>query len=575
MNIFKIAAFIVTFSAMRLSADLIDDLEDGDFRNELGFNWAYFTTACDSEIIITNAVADEEGRYTLIPVSGIGFDEGYAAQMSWHLDRIRAAECISQSTAGIVISLCFDSDDGVHWFNATELSFYARADSTHPMRVEFIVSASRSYARFYKDIGLTTEWERYTVQFSDLVQYESEEQATFDAYRIKKIAFNIVKDIEEIPETGSIYIDDVEVNDTIIAEFTDVFNLKAEKPGRSDTIEGSWWSNFEGDHTDDLNRPEISQFKTKWYLFDDSEKAGKENTVFTDGFKVNPEDSEKELHINVGGKEGYDSTQGIKVSFKLGTPIHNNETVTQPFAGIGCMLSNSEEFKAGIDSSLKTTDASNATGLYFDYKTVASNDKFRYFLFELYDSDSLPEGLSFHMQIPATNGMWKGVSIPFDDLFLVDINSALWDSLSGDQRGRDMKRLDRMQFKFQNIKETEIDVWFDNFKFVGDICGPYGCEEHVISSINRKHTSPATLLMSRNGLKVTLNNLPGGIHNGNVELIGINGTVIDREKINARSGYSLLMKTDGLADGVYILRVNTRYGNGKKYSFTDRLSVYN
>ena len=223
MRILNVAVLIMTFSVIRLSAGLIDDLEDGDYRNLLGFTWSYFAIACDSEITITNATPDEQGRYTLIPIPGIGFDEGYAAQMSWKFDRAAADECNSQSTAGIVLSLCFDSDDGVHWFNATEISFYAMADSPHPIRVEFVLTASRAVARFYKDIGITTEWERYTVQFSDLVQYESEELSPFDAYRVWKIGFNIVKDIEEIPESGSIYIDDVEVNDTIIPKFLDVY----------------------------------------------------------------------------------------------------------------------------------------------------------------------------------------------------------------------------------------------------------------------------------------------------------------------------------------------------------------
>lgn len=572
MNIFKITVFLIMFSAKFLSAGMIDDLEDGDFKNELGFNWSYFTTSCDSEITITNAVADEEGRLSLIPVAGIGYDEGYAARMSWNIDRSKPVECTSDRMAGIVLSLCFDSDDGVHWYNATEVSFYARADSTIPVRVECIVSASRGYARFYYDIGVTATWKRYTVQFADFVQYESEEQTTFDAYLIKKMLFNVLADLEGIPDSGSIYIDDVEVNDTIIMKFGSTFNPVVTDPGKSDSIEGTLLSNFEGGRLDDLHRPEISRFETEWYLFDDSETAGKENTVFTDGISVNPENSEKELHIDVGAKNGYDSTQGIKVSFKLGTPIRKDDKVVQPFAGVGCRLSNFDAYKAGIDSLLKTTDASNVKGLYFDYRTVATNTKFNHFLFELYDTDSLPEGISFHMEIPATNGEWQGIVIPFDDLFIADGLSEIWESLSPEQRQRDMDKLDRIRFKFQNVKETEIDVWFDNFKFVGELCGPYGCGEKVVSSLHRKHTA-ISFMMGRNELLVGLQSLPGGTHSGDIELVGINGVVIAKEKIHTRSNYSLILKTGALSAGVYILRLKTRYGNGKHFAFTERFSL--
>ncbi|MBN1577776.1 MAG: CIA30 family protein [Chitinispirillaceae bacterium] len=568
MNVLRIAALITAFSAMRLSADMIDDFEDGDYQNETGFSWFYTMVPCDDEVIINNAMPDEYGMLGMLPVAGIGYDEGYAAELSWKFGS-KPADCTYERLVSLAGSLWFDSQGGgVGWYKATEISFYAKASTTLTTRVQFILSGA-PIALFHKDIAVTPEWTRCTVPFSELVLDESSEPVEFQSDAIRKIQFIIMEYSAGTPDSGTLLIDDVEVNDTVIPSYINILTVEPSDPGKSSELQGTLLADFEGDGQGD-SRPEISKFKTPWYLFDDSDKAGAGNSVFTGGVQLNPEDSTAMIQINVGGKEGFDSTQGLKVSFKLGNPIRDGEEITQPFVGIGCMLSNSDEYLSGADTSLKTADLSEATGIYFDYKTVATNDKFRHFEFELYDTDSLPEGNSFHKEIPATGGVWRGVIIPFADLDPpVD-----FDSLTADQRSLDRKKIDRIQFRFQNIKGTGIDVYLDNIKFAGNVCAPYGCDENVVSPVNYKHTS-VTFQMCTNGLKVTLKSLPGGTHNGYVELIGINGVVIAREKIHTSDSYSLLIKTDRLSAGVYIIRVNTRYGEGKIYSFTDRISVLN
>lgn len=571
MNVVKIAAFSLLFSAVGLLADMIDDFEDGDHQNEIGLSWFYAKVSCDDEVIIKDAIPDAYGLLGMLPVAGIGYDEGYAAELAWKFGS-RPDGCTDERWVSLVSSLCFDSRDGAEWYNATEISFWAKASTTVTARVQFIVTAvEEPYSLFHTDIEVTPEWNRYTVPFSELDIDTSSEPIEFNAVFLMKVQFMIMESFAGTPDSGALIIDDVEVDDTIIPSLVTILNVEPSEPGKSSELQGTLLADFEGDGQGD-NGPEITRFKTPWYLFDDSGEAGAKNSVFTGGIQINPEDSMKMLQINVGGREGFDSTQGLKISFKLGNPIRDGEEITQPFAGIGCMLSNSDRYFSGADTSLKTTDILEATGIYFDYRTVATNDKFKHFDFELYDTDSLPEGnVSFHKEIPTTGGVWRGVIIPFADLDRPDN----FDSLTADQRSLDRKKIDKIQFRFQNIKETEIDVYFDNITFVGDVCGPYGCEEGVVSPVHYERHPPVTYLVSANGVMVTLNTLPVGSRDGVVELIGINGEVAARERIPAPDSRSLFIATGRLSAGVYILRVNTRYGNGKTFSYISSISLCN
>ena len=566
MNVFKIVISMMLFSATGVFADMVDDFEDGDYRNYLGFNWFYTMIPCDSEVIINNITLVDLGGFGMLPVAGIGYDEGYAAELSWNFGS-KPDNCSHGRLVSLTNSLCFDSQGyGVGWYNATRISFYAKASTTLTVRVQLII-AGEPMANFYKDIEVTPEWARYTVPFSELVIDETSEPVEFQAAVIRKLQFIVMEDFSATPESGVVIIDDVEVDDNVNSSFIDVSAVETSKPGKSSEHQGILLADFEGNDLSG-NGPEISRFETPWYLFDDSEKAGAGNSVFTDGITVSPEDSAALIQINIGDKDGFDSSQGLKVSFKLGNPIRDEETITQPFVGIGCMLSNSGHYFAGADTSLQTADLSEATGIYFDYRTVSDNPKFRHFTFELYDMDSLPEGNSYHKEIPATGGEWWGVVIPFANLD----QPKDFDSLTGDQRSMDWDKIDRIQFVFQNVKETEYDVYFDNVKFIGKACGPYGCEQSVLTPFLNRHSS-FEYIVSRNSVKILLNSLPGGTHEGYAELIGLNGEVVSRERLNSTGNASLLMKTGNLSAGVYILRVNTLYESGKIFSFTGRVSV--
>ena len=568
MNLFKITVFTLFCSAVGLSAGMIDDFEDGDYQNETGFSWSYTMVPCDSEVTLNYSRRDEYGMLQMLPVAGIGYDEGYAAELTWKFGG-KPAGCSEERLVSLLCSVWFDSQGGgVDWYRATEISFYAKASTTLTTRVQLILSGE-PLANFYKDIEITPEWNSYTVPFSDLVQDDSSEPVEFQSANIRKLQFVVMDSSAGTPDIGTLIIDDLEVNDTVVPYLIEVLKVEPSEPGKSAELRGTLLTDFEGDGQGE-NKPEMTKFKTPWYLFDDSEKAGAVNSVFTDGVRTGQEDATAKIQINVGSRDGLDSTQGLKVSFKLGNPMRSGEEITQPFLGIGCMLSNAVAYHSGADSALKTADFSEAAGIYFDYKTVATNKKFRHFDFELYDTDSLPEGNSYHKEIPATGGVWRGAAVPFADLD----RPKDFDSLTAAQRSLDWKKIERLQFRFQNIKETAVDVCFDNIKFIGNACGPYGCVGTVTSPAMRKHSS-VTFQKGGDGVKVMLSALPAGIHEGFVDLIGINGAVVARELIHARDSHALFLKTGRLSAGVYILRVSTGYGKGETFSYSSRITFLN
>ncbi len=568
MNIFKVTVIATIFLAMDSSAGMIDDFEDGDYQNEAGFSWFYTIVHCENEVTIKNAVQDEYGMWGMLPVAGIGHDEGYAGELTWKFGG-KPSGCTHERLVSLVASLWFDSQGGgIEWYKATEISFYAKATATITVRVQFVLSGE-PMTLFNKEIEIAREWTRYTVPFSELVLDESSVPAEFRSYSVRKIQFAVLESFPGTPDSGTLIIDDLEVNDTVISYFTQVLAVESSEPGKSGELHGTLLADFE-EEGQGGDGPEISKFKTSWYLIDDWGMAGARNSIFTDGIQTDPGDSARTLHLDSGNTDGFDGTRGMKVSFKLGNPIRNGGEVTQPFIGIGCMLSNSDRYSSGADTTLKTADLSEATGLYFDYKTVCTSEKFRHFDFEFYDTDNLPEGNSFHKEIPATRGVWRSAVVPFADLD----RPRNFDSLTAEQRSLDMRKADRILFRFRNVKTTEIDAFFDNVTFVGNACAPSGCGEHVVSSIDRKSAS-IRFLKSARGLKITLDALPGGTHDGAVELIGISGVTVAKKRIRAHGSHSIFIPTGEISTGVYILRVITRYGNGEKHAFSRRISVCN
>jgi hypothetical protein len=568
MRFLKITPLIIAFSAMSICADMIDDFEDGNNQNETGYFWRYLINDCDSGVFINNVVSGPDGRMYMMPTAGMGYDEGFTAELSWKFDSKNGDDCINRFVS-LITMFCSDYVKGMQWPNATAISFYAKATSTLTVRVQILTIGHSGGGTFFKDIVVNSQWNRYVVKFSELEKADQAYDGEFLNTAIYDMQFDVMEEFVGTPKSGSLYIDDIEINDTIISEENNWFVYD---PGLFATIRGTILADFEREIIDAIHRPDLSKFKTMWYVFDDSKIAGTKNSIFTSGIMTNNDDSTGLLHIDAGNSDGYDNSQGLKVAYKLGSSIRINDTVVKPYVGIGCMLSNSDRYITGIDTFLSTADISDGLGMYFDFKVESNNPKLKFFEVAFFDTDSLPDGISFSVQLPVTNGVWRSASFSFDDISLSEIPEK-FDALSAAQRSLDLKKIDKLEMRFQNVKGTEATVYLDNFRFFGNVIPPDIYNTMVVPRI-RDNRTLVTTKMVENGLIVRLRSPYNGIQAGTIELLKIDGMVMAREKVHTSAASSLLIKTDNLANGVYVLRVNTRNGNDKIYSFIDKVTVF-
>lgn len=571
MRLFNTALLIPVLSTMSLCAAIIDDFEDGDNQNEIGFFWSCFAGGCDGDVVITNVSSvGQSGHSNLMPSAGKGYDEGFTAELSWQFNKKSSDNCINRFVS-MMTNFCAEYEKGARWTNATKIFFYAKATDTLTIRLQLTTLGYSGRGVFFKNITVTNEWNRYTLNFSELTKSEEQEsEAEFNSAELYELNVDVLEDYAGTPVTGSLYIDDIEVDDAIVSKED---NWLIYEPGLFSTLSGTVLADFERGKTLGLERSDLSKFNTMWYVYNDVRISGTKNTKFTSGVRGGDGDSAGKICITDGNRDGYDSSQALKIGFKLGSPVRTNDTVIQPFAGIGCMLSNSDRYASGVDTFLSTSDASDGLGIYFDYKIESKNPKFKNFKIAFYDTDTLPDGISFSTRLPVNNGEWRSASIAFADISLPYWPEKI-DSLSSAQRSLDLTRLDKIEFRFQNVKETEATVYLDNFRFFGDVIPP---EINYLRIAPKKNNNEISILkkLYQNGLMLRPGSAFAGVNtDGIIEIVRIDGVVISRDKIQLSTVSSHLIKTDNLANGVYLLRVNVSYCNGKSCTVTDRFSVH-
>jgi len=551
----------VVLSPFALSADIIDDLEDGNNQNETGYYWYFYTDDADggtSEVI--NATKDDAGKLLMTPSASKGRGGGYAAECSWKFGANKPVGCSGKCEYGQMVGmgtmLAAEGKSTGEWSAAaTTIKFWAKASAAMKITVEIATSAVTDYGYHCKTVSVGTDWTEISIDLADISQPSWAVEALLEPTDLQKIQFKISADNTGTPTTGSLYIDDVEIDATIPPQGI-CLECQVE-PGQ--TVTGTLLSDFEGET--DLT---ASKFKQRyWYVYSDSKGTAAVKSKFTAGTKIDEDDGTDKLVVEAGNTNGYNNTQGIALEFKLGESYTEGADVVSPFIGLGCMLSNSDKYAAGTDATLVCANASGATGITFDYKTEVDSDMFKGITVEFYDSDVLPPGMSFFTKLAPTRGVWKGANIPFSKLNLPEWPEKI-ELLNTAQATFNKEKLDKMQIQLQSVAGLTGKIYFDNFKFMGEVTSP------VKYKAAKKVNSAVSSMMTSKGLKVTL---PAGAHTGVVELIGTNGRVVAKENVNASNVSTL--NTGKLAKGVYMLKVNTIYGNGKTYSASEKISVLN
>ncbi len=223
-------------------------------------------------------------------------------------------------------------------------------------------------------------------------------------------------------------------------------------------------------------------------------------------------------------------------------PADTNEV--KPFVGIGLSLVDEDD-----STQVYNADSAHLQGIYFDYKTTGAVAWLHVSF--ITRQKFLEEGAGFYVKIPPTDDIWRGAIVPFENIDLPP-----WDDK--DTIAFDPTQLIAFQFSVEGDSADAGSFAIDNVYLLDT------------ANVGVKYLTKPMTNLSGFSLKQINNRLvytlPSGTKNAIVQLYNLQGRRLYSQRIktlhNAGS-YSLPMRTNMIANGVYVFRIKT-LGDTKK-----------
>jgi hypothetical protein len=570
--------------------------------------------------IITNAgPGDEYGAFTFSPNAGTGRTGASAAMVYTNLDYANTYDCTPEivgtdtikcefyPTIGMGMSLTASDTTkyGADFNNVTAVEFWMKATDVDTVifKVETIENAvvggiygptnigagwwpdnkndlPGNYDRnpsnaWMKKIHPTDAWAKYTVNIANATGVTTEgakiDKATapgtagdlkqdgwwgysftFKKENATKIAWQINND-KNTKKTGALYIDDIRLMGTfdyIPKDECRDCDGKTLPAGTKMLI-----SDFEGsaDNPGALLKNTLGYY---WYPYTDA-KARTDGSVAsairgTGVWVEDPNTGEDVLNAVGNGNGG----NGIYAPYVLGpSPFEQDKDGKKQnltaFAGVGTNLFDT--------SSYEYTNATGATGIYFEYKTT-DVDFLSVEVSDKLDVDKAgPDGDNDDGQVwyrkVKGSATWTGAIINFSDLVLPKWIKA------GDRRyGVPLKlsELAKIQFKYVGTKPGSISI--DNVYLLGIASTGSG----VKLAGSKAMASGLRVSYSRGNVGVNWNTA-SQVASGKVQLVNTKGRVVASAPIASAAGrVTANLGAGKIPTGMYFVRVNAKDASGKK-----------
>lgn len=538
------------FASSQVFADVvIDDFEGGTNANKIGTYWYFYDDKKDEnggQSEITNATVDAtSGDYVFAGAYGPGNASDYCGSMAFTLgDSVGMKEYVRPFVGmGVNLSNAVDANDlamPIDLSPATAISFDIKADAA--MTVKFVIELSGiiDFDHYNTTIPLTTAWQTVTVNFTAGLGGVSQEGwgdiVPFDETTITKFSWQIRANENEEKMAGQIDIDNVTIVSAGPISGLKMHGSVADlvKPGVGTPPAVGLFSNFENAKVAERTKNRVNQY---WYVYTDAEARTDPAaaSIFTSGLNA-----VGTLAIPEG--LGASATNGINVTFELGSAFSDGTNTIRPFCGIGTNL--------GIDTvatSFFDATASSGTGLYFDYNSdveiaVEIAD-------DLLRADNA--GLVFYALLPATTG-WSNVTIPWASFVLPE-----WDevtALPAADKTLHVNKLKKIQWKMQNDALTTGVVSIDNVYIVGSTYLGIG----VVHGKNSFARQGVSFYQENNRVNLDLSKSSSAV--SNVALLNSLGKVVASKNVAANTkSFSLPLQNQ--ASGVYVLKVTSVDGS--------------
>jgi hypothetical protein len=344
---------------------------------------------------------------------------------------------------------------------------------------------------------------------------------------------------------GTLWVDNIEIEnytwhpEDACVECDTAANSVANLPGNKILLtNGGWW---------------FSTTNGAWYAFNDAEGRNVSipmveyswiDTLMAD--YIAPDSTIPQLKLldktgigdTVGDTAAYVSYV-LGPSFKKVSSIDSTDTNdVDPFVGIGLDLVNDEDTTQNFNF-----DSLNIQGIYFDYKTTGAVE---WVVVSFMTRQTfLEEGASFYVKVRPTDGVWRGAIVPFENIDLPP-----WDDK--DTISFDATKGIAIQFTVEGDSNDVGSFAIDNVYLLDSahVGVQYLTEPAPVGS-------GFSLKQINNRLVYTL---PQGTRNAIVQLYNLQGRTVYSQRIKAldnAGSYSLPLRTNMIANGVYIFRVQT------------------
>lgn len=548
-----VAGAMGVFAAAGDSA-VISDLESGTNENNFQAYWYLYDDCNDGGTSsITNAAEVSpdicgDGKYEFLPTSGEGNSlgtSGFGAKVVYQFGDVEPS-CGAGCTYGQMVGMGTQlAKEGQVYdlTGATKITYWAKATEAMTVRVEVCQSTVTNFAYHRTTHTLTTSWEQYDIILQEGLGIDqpdwNEVPVAFDPSKIEKLQWQMSAD-EGCPASGTVWLDDIVVHGITWKSPDLIADDQLRTAGTAASLTGEMLSDM---NDKPYNRNALGYY---WYCYNDAEGRsvtvpGEEFSEIIDGAVTDTVDPTKPIIVIDGN--GYDNTNGAYINFQLGPTYTENGTTIKPFVGVGTRLSDN------LGTTFFDAEAAGATGLYFDYMTSGGVDMVR---LEVKADQVFPNaGIVHYILLPATDGQWQGVLVPWTALKLPDWEEV--NQLPPSMKALKTSALEQIQWAYQGNAGTTGALSVDNVFLVG-------------ASIAVRE---GPVLFTRKGMSVRLNEgslIVNGLSRGTtVQLLDLFGRV---RRYMTAEGTAASLQTADLSAGRYILTVSGNANGGIRTPLT-------
>ncbi len=539
--------------AQGAAVSTIADNESGTNQNNLGAYWYVYNDSEDGgNSEVTNATEKADGTYEWSPTANQGNPSGtpgYGAVLAYQMgdtQPLAQGQYPYGNMVGIGTQLAPDGEVA-DITGATKITYWAKASAQMTVRVEVATATVTDAAYHRTEETITASWAQYEIILTDGLGISqpswTADPKVFDPAQVEKVQWQVSMDYPSNPTTGSLYIDDVQI-DLALTPW-DMCRECVGVPGQNPTP--ALLTDFD---TAPTNQNAYGFFA---YCYNDvgDRTVSAPGVDYSDIYSgvtpnaLNPTKPEIEIEGN-----GY-VDNGAYIEFELGPTFEEGGETILPFVGIGTGLHNEILGEGHFNAA-----QNGATGVYFDYKTTGGAPEV---VFEVKTSQVFPNtGAVHYIKLPATNGEWKGATIPFSILKL-----PRWEDiqqLPASQQQLDKTSLAKLQWAIQGQAGLQGSLAVDNVYFLGMTAPVTPLSMNVARyGLAAGGTSSLRIAQTNEDLHVRFR-MPVHARQAAAELLSLDGKRIAFTKIAGNGMVSATLPMASRASaGMYVLTIRSAH----------------